>query len=741
MSGAPAAGPRPSLFKRLGGKLGARPWLARALISVPVIAAGIALFPPIFGTGRMLIGVGQRAPRTVVAEFEFPIMKDREVLDSEREISAARSPLAFVRNDSISAAVFRDLGEFRTLITRLRKGTHEKTQAVPKMELSQDLLVWLMLTKDPGAMLDQVESLLQEALERGLVDANAEGIFAGSTEVQIQDADGVHRLPIDQVQTPGKLQEAARNRALSRQLDAAPLLELVARLSRPNLIYDAQQTAEIRAAARDGVDPVAARVMRGERIVEARERITPEIQRKLASYDQWRRRQEVGTLWVRIGGWAGRLLLLLVAVGAFGAYLRFLRPDLYGSMNDLMLLSLTAAIVMGLSGLLLHVLGLPPLMAPVAAAAILISMLFDERLALVVVLGLTGLVGLIAETGAPVMTVLVVGGVMAVFCVRGLSHRKQFYRLVLFVPAVHLVTLLALALAQGQPVTELMRDAIAATLNPVLAAGLAIFIIPLAEHGFRKCSDITLLELSDLNRPLMRRLMVEAPGTYHHSLMVGTLSETAARVCGGNPLLARVIGYYHDIGKVAKPDYFIENIAAGRKNPHDKLSPPMSRLILESHVREGVSLAIKERLPHIVVEGIRQHHGISMMVYFWHKARRQDPQARPEDFRYPGPRPQFRESALVMLADQIDAASRALEEPTPSRIKGVVLKVLETRLAEGDLDDCDLTLSDLARIRDAFVPILAAFFHARTAYQAPEEDARTRPPTRDRESAAKSATP
>jgi hypothetical protein len=330
---------------------------------------------------------------------------------------------------------------------------------------------------------------------------------------------------------------------------------------------------------------------------------------------------------------------------------------------------------------------------------------------------------------------------MAVFCVRGLSQRKQFYRLVLFVPAVHLVTLMALALAQGQPVTELLRDAIAAALNPVLAAGLAIFVIPLAEHGFRKCSDITLLELSDLNRPLMRRLMVGAPGTYHHSLMVGTLAETAARVCGGNPLLARVVGYYHDIGKVAKPDYFIENIAAGRKNPHDKLSPPMSRLILESHVREGVSLAIKERLPHIVVEGIRQHHGVSMMVFFWHKARRQNPEARPEDFRYPGPRPQYREAALVMLADQIDAASRALEDPTPSRIKGVVLKVLETRLSEGDLDDCDLTLSDLARIRDAFVPILAAFFHARTAYQAPEDDARNRPPSRDRESTAKSATP
>jgi putative nucleotidyltransferase with HDIG domain len=234
--------------------------------------------------------------------------------------------------------------------------------------------------------------------------------------------------------------------------------------------------------------------------------------------------------------------------------------------------------------------------------------------------------------------------------------------------------------------------------------------------------------------------MVDAPGTYHHSLMVGTLAEAGAWVGGGNPLLARVIGYYHDIGKISKPDYFIENIAAGRKNPHDRLTPSMSRLILESHVREGVALARRERLPHIVVEGVRQHHGGSLMTFFWLKAKRIDPQAREEDFRYPGPGPQFREAALVMLADQVDAASRALEDPTPSRIKGVVKKLIETRLQEGNLDESELTLSDLARIRDAFVPILAAFFHARAAYVAPEEDAARSTPARDRESAAKSAT-
>jgi putative nucleotidyltransferase with HDIG domain len=376
----------------------------------------------------------------------------------------------------------------------------------------------------------------------------------------------------------------------------------------------------------------------------------------------------------------------------------------------------------------------------VAAAPILISLLYDERLALVVGLGLTGLIGLLAETGVGVIAVLGAGAVTSVFCVRGLRQRKQFYRLILYVPLVHGVTLLGLALAHGHSVVNLLRDLLPAFANPILSAGLAIFFLPMAEHAFRKCSDITLLEFSDLNRSLLRRMMVEAPGTYHHSLMVGTLSETAARVSGANPLLARVIGYYHDIGKLTKPDYFIENIAVGRKNPHDRLTPSMSRLIVESHVREGVALGMKERLPGIVVDGIRQHHGGSLMTFFWLKAKRLDSHVHEEDFRYPGPIPQFREAALVMLADQVDAAARALEDPTPSRIKGVVVKVLETRLEEGSLDHSELTLSDLARIRDAFIPILAAFFHTRVGSHPPEENGKRAAQPRGRESTAKSAT-
>lgn len=727
-------------LKRMHSWVASRPTLARGLLLLPLLAAGIALFPPSYGRGSLKLRAGERAPRTVIAEFEFPVLKERSALEEERDRSAAASPIAFIRDDSIAAATFEEFGEFRRMVSHIRGGSRQRA-ADPEMEISQALLVWLMLAKDPGPTFEQAESLLEDAFTRGLTGPQVEGLLREADEVQVRDSQGARRMGVDQILSPSRLRESARNRALSRGLDPVALEELVARFSRPNLLHDPEGSEELRAAARDGIDPVALRVLPGERIVIAGERVTPEILRKLESYDHWRSRREIGPLWVRIGGWIGRLGLLFLAIGAFSLYLRSLRSDLYRSLGDQTLLSLTAALVMGLSGLFLHRLDLPALMVPVAAAPILITMLFDDRLALVMGLGLTGLVGLIADLPASTMAVLGIGGVAAVFCVRGLRHRREFYRLVLIVPGVHLLTLVALALAQAQSFSDLLRDGVAAVVSPVLTAGLAVFVVPIAEHAFRKCTDITLLELSDLNRPLLRRLMVEAPGTYHHSLMVGTLAESAARVCGANPLLARVIGYYHDIGKVGKPGYFIENIGSGRRNPHDRLAPSMSRLILESHVREGVALAARERLPHLVVEGIRQHHGHSLMVFFWHKARRQDTQAREDEFRYPGPRPQTKETALVMLADQVDAAARALDDPTPSRVKGVVVKVLETRLSEGDLDDSDLTLSDLAHIRDSFVPVLSAFFHARSAYQAPEEEPRRNAPPRDRESPTKSAPP
>jgi putative nucleotidyltransferase with HDIG domain len=210
-------------------------------------------------------------------------------------------------------------------------------------------------------------------------------------------------------------------------------------------------------------------------------------------------------------------------------------------------------------------------------------------------------------------------------------------------------------------------------------------------------------------------MMLEAPGTYHHSMIVGQLAEAAAESVGANALLARVGAYYHDIGKLVKPQYFGEN-EPDSKSRHEKLTPTMSCLILGSHVKDGLDLAKEEKLPKAIVDFIQEHHGNTLMAFFYHKALEMDPSIQQEDYRYPGPSPQSKETAIVMLADASEAASRSLAEPTPSRLKGLVKRIIDARASEGQLDNCLLTLRELALIKESLVKVLAAVFHARVPY-------------------------
>ena len=244
---------------------------------------------------------------------------------------------------------------------------------------------------------------------------------------------------------------------------------------------------------------------------------------------------------------------------------------------------------------------------------------------------------------------------------------------------------------------------------------LVTLLLPLLESLFSVTTDITLLELADLNRPILRKLMLEAPGTYHHSLVVGSLSEAGAEAVGGNPLLARVAAYYHDIGKIDKAEYYVENQSSARSR-HEKLSPTMSCLIIEAHVREGAEIARRQKLPKAILNGILEHHGTTLMSFFYHKAHQADPNVEERDFRYPGPKPRSKETAVLMLADAVEAAARSLTEPTPSRIRGVVTRILDARVEDGQLDESPITFEDLAKIRESFIPILTALFHARVHY-------------------------
>jgi hypothetical protein len=294
----------------------------------------------------------------------------------------------------------------------------------------------------------------------------------------------------------------------------------------------------------------------------------------------------------------------------------------------------------------------------------------------------------------------------------------EVYRSILLIALANVVVVVGVVLVgPGERWSDLLRDMMWAAAGAGIYTATAMLVLPIFERGFGLTTNISLLELSDLNRPIFKRMMIEANGTYHHSMVLGSLAEAAAEAVGANPLLARVGAYYHDIGKIAKSSYFGENMGKGVKNPHERLTPTMSSLILESHVSEGLELAREIGLPHQVAAFIPEHQGTTLMQYFYNKAAEQDPEVDENDYRYPGPKPQSKETAIVMLADAAEATVRSLDEQSPKRIRAVLARILEMRAADGQLDECGLTVRDLSRIREAFTHVLTGVFHGRVKYQ------------------------
>jgi len=296
---------------------------------------------------------------------------------------------------------------------------------------------------------------------------------------------------------------------------------------------------------------------------------------------------------------------------------------------------------------------------------------------------------------------------------------RFFLKIGLFLGMINMVAIFCLNLITGNILNDLLLKLIMGFVGGITTGILVAGITPLFESVFGFITDIKLLELANLNQPLFQRMIIEAPGTYHHSIIVSSLAESAAEAIGANSLLVKVSSFYHDIGKMKKPLYFIEN-QQNSDNRHDKLSPKMSGLIIISHVKDGCELAEEAKLGRPIINIIRQHHGTSMVSYFYDKAKKDKDESirslSESDFRYPGPKPQTKEAGLIMLADVIEASSRTLSNPTPARIKSLVRERIEGIYMDGQLDECELTLSNLNTIAETFTKILTGIFHHRVDY-------------------------
>ncbi len=353
---------------------------------------------------------------------------------------------------------------------------------------------------------------------------------------------------------------------------------------------------------------------------------------------------------------------------------------------------------------------------PIAIGAVIITLVFDFHTAIIFNFTISLLTGVwTLEPLYPLYSFL--GCLVGSFSVVKCKKRTDLLKAGLYISITNISVLTAILLLKGITSAEYIKNAyIYATISGILVSALVSIVLPVIENIFKVATDITLLELLDLNHPLMKNLMIAAPGTYHHSIIVGNLVESVAEDIGVNPLLARVSAYYHDIGKIKMPEYFIENLTS-TVSKHDKLTPHMSSMILASHVKEGVEIAKEFNLPEPVIEVIQQHHGTALMTYFYQKAKDlQGQEPHEEDYRYQGPKPRSRVAALVMLADAVEAASRVLKDPTPARIESLVDRIVNHIFIDGQLEDCELTLKDISLIKKRFTYILTGIHHRRIDY-------------------------
>lgn len=364
---------------------------------------------------------------------------------------------------------------------------------------------------------------------------------------------------------------------------------------------------------------------------------------------------------------------------------------------------------------------------PVAMGVILLTVLFGYKLAVIINLVLALMVGLITGGDFSFILVALMGGLVSIYAVTRLSQRSDLARAGFFVAVTNAVMILATYLFFGnvsleyESMVNFSYSMIAGIGNGIFSSVIAIGMLPFLESMFGVTTAITLLEMSNPNHPLLKEMLLKAPGTYYHSMMVSNLAEAAAEAVKADTLLARVGSYYHDIGKLKRPYFFSENQLTG-ENPHTKLSPNLSSLVIGAHPKDGVEIGRKYRLPEPILEIAGQHHGTGMISFFYQKALESGcrEEVNLEKFRYEGPKPQSKEAAIIMLADAVEAGVRSLSKPSSNRVETMVRRMIKEKLDDGQLDQSDLTLKELDQIAEAFVYIMSGIYHSRIEY--PEKE-------------------
>ncbi len=689
---------------------------------VPALALVVHLaFPTSAADVAPLLEPGARADKEIVAPFNFVVNKSEDELQREaEELAASAKPIYEFRQHAYDSAATTMAAFFSVVDAATDEGPQAVIRAAAQFGVPMSLQEAAYLSK--GGKRHALQQALEKLFDRTLAQGvTGPGILQGEQSRELIVRRGSTESSVQRDQVLSFAQYLNRAKQLhpdpSSSVGDVLYLKLVRQFFRATLAPNLPETLRRRNELRGSVDPSKYIVRAGDRIVAANEIVTNEAHERLVTLHQELLRRGAATTY-SIRGVIGPLLRDSLIVAIFWVLMVFYRRETYRDLRQVGLIGGLFALLLVQAGLIARSYPAHPEIIFLPFMAMMMTVLFNGRVSMIAAMILAVVVGLQPVFhDVPATFLCVVGGVTAALSVKTLRSRSNFYAPVLIIAAGYLAGALALGLASGWPIEEIGLRGLLGAVNGLVSAGLTFFLLPVAESATHITTDLTLLELSDPSRPLLRRLSLEAPGTYAHSVAMANLVEAACNRIGANGLLGRVGCYYHDIGKVKNPQYFVENQIPGN-NPHDRLKPLQSAQIIKAHVTDGLALAAEADLPDAVAAFIPEHHGTTEINYFLDKAKKSDPgQIRnPDDFVYPGPKPRSMETAISMIADSVEAALRVLEDLTPQKIEEAIEHIVRTKVNAGQLDEAPLTLQQIEQVKAAFLVVLSGMYHNRIDY-------------------------
>tara|TARA_B100000315_G_scaffold260595_1_gene323295 strand:+ start:6477 stop:8804 length:2328 start_codon:yes stop_codon:yes gene_type:complete len=751
-------------------------WFEKPVVFRIIIFAGLILIISLFfPSSKTLIynyELGSITREEIVAKYNFPILKNDEELQNDINDAILNTPFLFERDRQTVENQLREIDILFKLVSEINKArvnhkdsqdmlfTYRYTDQFNKVQAkvaadstSLSLLEIEFTQKYPfngsapnwsafhdrtqlnGDLLDYqkfketLQNICRNRWAEGILDINDEEIQSKQIAVVVNDIQDMFEP--DDINDLDRAWLKARVEINNLYPEEDNYLKeigysIIVEFMKPNILFDKETTERRQQDAVSKVPRSKGIVLKNERIVDQNTRVTHEILQKLNSYSIAISEKEKLEGGIRIIlPWIGRFILIFMILSVYFSFIITYRSSLFFDNRMLLLFSSMIALITVLSYLFVFVFGFSEYLIPITVAPMVITILFDARIATMASVTLTLLAAVLVGGKLDYALVSLVTCMASIYAVRKLRTRAQLFSAILYIVSSGCITLISLSLIKHTELSYLLYNCLFIIISGFLAPFLTYGLSALFEILFGVTSDLTLLELSDFNHPLLKRLSQEANGTFNHCVVVGNLAESCAAAVGANPLLCRVGAYYHDIGKLTRPEYYIEN-QFHIENKHDSLTPTLSARIIASHVKDGLKLAKEYRIPSVVADFIPMHHGTSRIDYFYQKALEQadgDPKSVNEsDFRYPGPKPNTKETGILMICEAVEAAVRSIKKPDINNIEAMVDKIVEKRLKERQLDECPITMEDLANLKgdvkkgDGLLPVLRGIYHIRIEY-------------------------